>query len=209
MNDLLQLKRDLSGRYEHSVLNRRSLRIMNKTVLQLTTRLEEKADHILRPDSMYWAALSNSIAGVVEAAQEVLEEAQSVDELPCIVRWFVNFCNSRSFDGDVKEITHSFIRIENAVSASDRDMNIQEKLSVFQNVSCLSTKSSMRRLSRMLSNIVEEESESESDLEKSSDVQTNEQDETQLQTNADEFASFNSKSHSDHCSADLRTPYVM
>lgn len=116
MNDLLQLRGDLSGRYEETVQSRRSLGEMSRTVLQLTTKLEEKAEHIIRPDSLYWAALSNSLAGVVEAAQEVLEEAQTVNELPCIVRWFVNFCNARSFDNDVDEITHSFLRIQNGIS---------------------------------------------------------------------------------------------
>lgn len=88
------------------------------------------------------------------------------------------------------------------VLASDRDMNVQEKLTVFQNVGSLSTKPTMRRLSRMLSNIVEEsESESgDSNLPQSTDRELQSRD----SAHTHELASFDHNSNTEHYSSNSR-----
>lgn len=88
------------------------------------------------------------------------------------------------------------------VLASDRDMNVQEKLTVFQNVGSLSTKPTMRRLSRMLSNIVEEsESESgDSNLPQSTDRELQSRD----SAHTHELASFDHNSNTERYSSNSR-----
>lgn len=66
MNDLLHLKTDMIGRYAAIVQKRRSLRELEVVIRSLATSLESCASQVIRPQNVYWAALSNAIAGAVE-----------------------------------------------------------------------------------------------------------------------------------------------
>jgi len=159
MNDLLHLNTDLKERYGAIVQKRRSLRELEVVIRSLVASLESCASQVIRPDSIYWAALSNAIAKAVEATKELLAEAEEIDRIHPIYRFCFFACLGLGFNADIREVCRLFLHIKTAAALSGSRSDLYEKLTMLRKVGSLGLSlSGQRSLSK-----IQEETDSQDD----------------------------------------------